>query len=43
VRLNTIETVYIELLNAESVKIYFGLEESQGFLVFKKKNTAQPD
>src|SRR5215831_598933 len=41
VRLNTIETLYIELLNTESMKIYFGPEETQEFIVFKKKNTAQ--
>jgi hypothetical protein len=41
VRLNTIETLYIELLNTERMKIYFGPEETQEFIVFKKKNTAQ--
>ena len=40
VRLNTIETLYIEVLNTESMKIYFGPEETQGFIVLKKKNTA---
>src|SRR6266446_2830164 len=36
VRLNTIETVYIELLNTERMKIYLGSEETQGFIIFKK-------
>lgn len=42
VRLNSIETVYIELLNTKIMKIYFGPEETQGFMIFKKKNIEQP-
>ena len=42
VKLNTIETLYIQLLNTERIKIYFGSEEAQGFTVFRKKNSAQP-
>ena len=43
VKLNTIETLYIELLNAGILKIYFGLEDAQGFMVFKKENRGQPE
>lgn len=42
VQRNTIETVYIEVVNAETIKIYFGPEETQGFIVFKKRNSARP-
>ena len=40
VKLNMIETLYIQLLDTERMKIYFGSEETQGFMVFKKKNSA---
>ena len=36
VRGNTIEKVYIEALNTETIKIYFGPQEMQVFIVFKR-------
>jgi hypothetical protein len=39
VQRNSIETVYIEVVNTETIKIYFGPEETQVFILFKKKNT----
>jgi hypothetical protein len=42
VQRNTIETVYIEVVNTETIKIYFGSEETPGFILFKKQNTARP-
>jgi hypothetical protein len=40
VRRNTIETIYIQLLDTERIKIYLGPEETQSFFVLKKKNSA---
>ena len=40
VKRNTIETIYIQLLNPGRIKIYLGSEATQDFMVFEKKNSA---
>ena len=40
VKANTIETMYIELINAERIKIYFGAEETPSYIVFEKKQNS---
>ena len=42
VKLNTIETIYIQLLNTERIKIFLGSDETQAFMVLRKKDSARP-
>ena len=40
VKADSVELVYIELLNADRMKIYFGPDETKGFLIVERRDRA---